>query len=324
MAKPIRIIGAGLAGLIAACHFKDAEILEAGKLKANHKALLRFRDQSVSTLTGIPFKEVTVDKAIYGLDGLVTQCTIPLANQYSRKVTGQLSGRSIWNLDRVQRYIAPENFHEQLVERHRGRIFEACPITSLHEAEQALWSTVSTAPLPVILKAAGMEVPNMTFDRAAISVAKYRIPKCDVYQTIYFPAAHLRVFRASITGDILIVESISAENAPRTANLSDEAELSSILFPFGLQDMRLDLEPLEKVNQQYGKIVPLPAEQRHAILYELTERFGVYSLGRFATWRNILLDDVAQDISTVDRLIKASRYQLARSKAEDSGLVVRL
>jgi hypothetical protein len=308
MAKPIRIIGAGLAGLIAACHFKEADILEAGRVNANHKALLRFRDKSVSALTGIPFKEVTVHKAIYGIDGLAPECTIPLANQYARKVTGTLSARSIWNLDSVQRYIAPDDFHAQLVDRHSRRICEEQGLDKVSEADRVFYSTISTAPLPAILAAAGMEVPQLKLDRAAINVARFRIPDCDVYQTIYFPAPHLRVFRASITGDILIVESIAYESAPRTANLTDEAELSSILYAFGINDMRNDLEPLEKVNQKYGKIVPLPSEQRHAILYELTTRFGIYSLGRFATWRNILLDDVAQDIQTVDRLVNASDY----------------
>ena len=308
MAKPIRIIGAGLAGLIAACHFQDAEIQEAGPVKATHKALLRFRDKGVSALTGIPFKEVTVRKAIYGIDGLVSECTIPLANQYARKVTGTLSSRSIWSLESVQRYIAPDDFYDQLVERHAGRIYPNQPVTKISEADKALYSTISTAPLPVILAAAGMEAPQLKLDRAAINVARFRVPNCDVYQTVYFPAPHLRVFRASITGDILIVESVAYENAPPSAHMSDEAELSTILYAFGIGDMRDDLEPLEKVNQKYGKIVPLPSDQRHAILYELTTRFGVYSLGRFATWRNILLDDVAQDIVTVDRLVNASDY----------------
>jgi len=153
-----------------------------------------------------------------------------------------------------------------------------------------------------------MEVPQLEFERSAINVARWRVPNCDVYQTIYFPESDLRVFRASITGDILIVESIMSEDAGFGASMNDGLELSVVLSAFGIWEMALNLEDLGVVKQQYGKIVPLPSEQRHAILYELTERFGVYSLGRFATWRNILLDDVAQDIGMVDRLIKASNY----------------
>src|SRR5579862_9801404 len=113
-----QIFGAGLAGLIAACRFKNAEIFEASDRQEQHKALLRFRDKSVSELTGIPFKEVTVHKEIdyYGVTH--HRCTIGFANMYARKVSGAIRGRSIWNLDTVKRYIAPENLYDQLVDRH--------------------------------------------------------------------------------------------------------------------------------------------------------------------------------------------------------------
>lgn len=60
--------------------------------------------------------------------------------------------------------------------------------------------------------------------------------------------------------------------------------------------------------QKYGKIVNVPAARRRSLLRKLTERGGVYSLGRFATWRNVLLDDVANDIEVIRRLIDSDSY----------------
>ena len=57
------IAGAGLAGLIAGNIFRNysPRIIEMqSRLPSNHKAILRFRDQSVSKATGIEFKKVKV------------------------------------------------------------------------------------------------------------------------------------------------------------------------------------------------------------------------------------------------------------------------
>lgn len=309
------IIGAGYAGLIAACHFKDADILEAGKESESHRALLRFRDQSVSSLTGIPFREVRVHKGIF-MDGrLLDKCNIQAANLYSRKVTGVISGRSIWNLDPVNRYIAPDDFYSQLVNRHRSRIRFQTPINNIApcpEKDRAI-NFISTIPLGLMASIAQdfrlKDVLATKVDRAAIRVDRYRLPACDVYQTIYFPEPWLRISRASITGGVLIVES-----SVRTSGMYksiDEEVCECVLPAFGLGDYEFAHE--ETVDQKYGKIIDLPADIRHAALYELTRDYGVYSLGRFATWRNILLDDVAHDIKVVDSLVNASEYGRFRS-----------
>jgi hypothetical protein len=74
---------------------------------------------------------------------------------------------------------------------------------------------------------------------------------------------------------------------------------------FGIYSLGDDLGTSE---QRYGKIVPLPAEPRRALLTRLTTQHGVYSLGRFATWRNVLLDDVVNDLAVIRKLLRASEY----------------
>jgi hypothetical protein len=307
----IVIIGAGLAGLLAACKFPDATIYEAGLRGEKHKAVLRFRDKSVSELTGIPFKEVTVRKEIYFNGKVSNECMISLANMYSRKVAGIYQDRSIWDLAPVTRYIAPDNFYDRLVDIHLAcgvKIYWKAPLSVMYKTNRAI-NYINTAPLPVIMDMVGMPKAEFNFDKSAIHVDRYRLPKgSDVYQTIYFPQSNLRVYRASITGDVLTVESLGGDPKEHFEWPSNKREeLSIIMDAFGL-DRYHALETIDSIDQNYGKIVDLPRNQREAILYELTREFNIFSLGRFATWRNLLLDDVVKDLKVIERLMTASSY----------------
>ena len=104
------IVGAGLAGLIAAHAWPQATVLEAApKPRAGHRALLRFRSEAVGRLTGIEFRRVTVRKGIWA-DGAYQHPAIRWANLYAQKVVNRLAGdRSIWNLETSERFIAPED-----------------------------------------------------------------------------------------------------------------------------------------------------------------------------------------------------------------------
>ncbi len=301
----IKIIGAGLSGLIAACRIKNADIIESNSRMENHKALLRFRDESVSNITGIKFRPVTVHKEIYYNRQSYSKCSVELANRYSNKVMGGYVGdRSIWNLDTVTRYIAPPDFYDQLVDRHEREkgIYWNCEITEIPRGNGTKY--ISTIPMPAIIEACGLNV-DLDFSFKSIEVQRYRLPPgTDLYQTIYFPETSIRVYRASITGDLLIVEAL--ERPALDWYLPDDEALAYVLRAFGM--CSTDVDAIESVQQRYGKIVELPKEARQGILYELTRDFNVFSLGRFACWRNILLDDVAKDIDIVQRLINASVY----------------
>ena len=307
------IVGAGLAGLIAACHFKEATIIDAASGPMNgHQALLRFRTTAVSELTGIPFKKVTVQKAISGPDGLKATCSIKDSNTYAYKVSGGVTGRSIDNLEPVVRYIAPDDFYERLIARHQGRILWGKQFTAEYLAEHRAFpdgEVISTAPMPVNLSAAGIAHGTTfgSFSKSPIDVWRCKL-KCpsDVYQTIYFPQADRLVFRASITGDTLIIESLQA--LPDDARSTGLVDYQGVWETFGLQASQLDLDSAAKTVQPFGKIVDMPKADREALMHELTNSHGIFSLGRFATWRNILLDDVVDDIESISRLISASEY----------------
>lgn len=299
----MQIAGAGLAGLLAAHAWPTAQVFESEpEPRAIHKALLRFRSDAVANLTGIEFRPVTVRKGIWFEEKFV-QPNIQLANWYAAKVTGFFSGdRSIWAQDPVQRWIAPENFYESLIDAVGSRIHWNEPFIFLLRKPDSE-PVVSTVPLPVALCA------HEHFRRAGITVARFRIEGAELFQTIYFPAPGLNVYRASITGSLLIVESVAANCKGNAAD-----DLHTVLEAFGISPHAAI--PIGISNQSYGKIVPLPAHERRALLHRLTTERAIFSLGRFATWRNILLDDVVQDIAVIRRLLKASAYELNAFKAK--------
>lgn len=293
------ILGAGLSGLIAATQFHDAEVYEANGYDAiTHRAVLRFRSPVLSNLVGIPFRKVTVRKSIW-MDGCHVLPNIQLANLYSRKTNGAYLDRSIWNLDPVERYIAPETLQQDLAEIIGNRINWNSPIgpndiDNLTGKEPV----ISTLPMPMLMDMLGhVDKPHFAFK--SIVVDRYRVHGADVHQTVYFPSLDSAAYRASITGDMLIVER-SGEM------LSDD--IADVCGAFGVHPA--DLEVIEESHKQrYGKIAPLASDyERRAFIYETTTKHNIYSLGRFAVWRNILLDDVVHDTAVIKRLILQGTY----------------
>lgn len=303
MTNPNIIVGAGLAGLIAAHAWPRAKVLESRSpgTGPEHRALLRFRSSAVSDLTGIPFRSVTVRKGIWA-GGAFVQPNIRLANQYAQKVLpgGLVGERSIWSLEPVERWIAPEQFYFELLENVAARIEWNADFNFTWSAN-APEPVISTAPLGVALRALKL-APEFDFRRAPIRVQRFRVPGAAVHQTVYFPDPGLGVYRASITGDLLIVESVMADEDAVAKRYGLGMEY--VLNAFGLD--RVD--PLDQKDQRFGKIAPLPDAERRAALYRLTTEAKIYSLGRFATWRNVLLDDVVQDIAVIKRMLHGDAY----------------
>ena len=292
------IVGAGPAGLIAAHAWPSARVVEVSpEPVAAHQALLRFRSDAVARVTAIDFRRVLVRKAMWSRGEFRTP-SIAHANAYEGKVLsgGTLRGeRSLWNLDPVERWIAPPDFHARCLANVGDRIsWGKCAMLDRGDL------LVSTAPMPTTLQALHITIGGGEFFRAPIHVARFEVPNADLYQTVYFPDPELSIYRASITGSTMIVEATSGSFDARW----DLALRSA----FGISPGKL----LGTTEQRYGKIVPLRESLRKPLLFDLSHRHNIFSLGRFATWRNILLDDVVQDISVIKRLIAGNSAYDAR------------
>ncbi len=296
----MKIYGAGIAGLLAGCMFQTARIYEAGpEGTAQHKAVLRFRSSAVGDAVGIDFRKVRVHKGVW-FEGKFVQPSIQLANYYSRKVICRLADRSIWNLDPVDRFIAPEDFIGILADRCFGRIEWNHPVTA-EEILNCPEPAISTLPMNLMANFLRTEgTPDFSY--APIVVRRWRIPNADVFQTVYFPDPETNLYRVSITGNLLIAE------------YAGQADDYYFWDAFGMQPS--DGEPIEKVSQRYGKIAKIDEAWRKRFIFDLSHRHQIFSLGRFGTWRNLLLDDVLQDISVLKKLMNTSSYDRSRHNAK--------
>lgn len=301
----MKIYGAGIAGLLAGCMFQTAKIFEAEpEGQAQHKAVLRFRSSAVGDAVGIDFRKVRVHKGIW-FDGEFVEPNIMLSNFYSKKVIGRLADRSIWNLDPADRFIAPEDFIPMLAERCAGRIEWNHPITA-EEAMESDHQAISTLPMNLMAKFVDkysnepLSAPDFSY--APIVVRRWRIPNADVFQTVYLPDPTTNLYRVSITGNLLIAE------------YAGEADDYYFWDAFGMHPS--DCEPVEKVSQRYGKIAKIDEAWRKRFIFDLSHKHQIFSLGRFGTWRNLLLDDVLQDISVLKKLMNTSSYERSRHNAK--------
>ena len=288
------IYRAGLTGCLAAIINPDATILDMNKGPFKHKAVLRFRSDEISKATGIPFKKIKVTKHVFddaigkyvGLDPFYH-------NEYSQKVIGGIYDRSIGNMEPVTRWLAPDNFHEQMIDMIGDRIYW----DSEYDLSDA--PVINTLPLPSMLQMLGQEEEiglDENYNGIYVTTLDVDID-CDVHQTVYFPDANSPWYRATLEGDKIIIECVR--------ELEDN-EWVHIPRIFAIQDYRLD-----SFNhyQNIGKIAPVDESLRREAICMLTEHHNIYSLGRTATWRNILLDDCLKDIHQINAMISKSRYE---------------
>lgn len=304
----ITIWGAGMAGLLAGNAFRDTRIIEQQKeLPDNHGALLRFRSDVVrSVARDAPMRRVRITKAILNDYGMSPMSSATLAdfNRYSMRATGQVMDRSarLGNEGGDERWIAGETFLSEL-EKGAGTIEYGEGVDGLWPAGQDN-AIISTLPMPLLMEWDGWpERPDFQWLSIESLRATIKWPTTDVYQTVYNCTSAGMWYRASITGDRMIVE-LRHMASHRTLD-DDEAlqlidELLKTVFGF---DTNATLDSVRLHFQKYGKLIPIDEEERRSFITHLTDEYGIYSLGRFATWRQLLLDDVVRDIDVIRQMI---------------------
>lgn len=298
------ILGAGMAGCLAGVMDPSATIFEAAEsLPAAHKAVLRFRSDVVSKATGIDFKKVTVRKSIWYENKEVLP-TPRIANMYSCKVTGEYYDRSIWDIEPATRYVAPDNFHQMIGDMCGERIKFGNKVKNIDsetiETNKILMlrdgcPIISTMPMHILASVTGIELKEQ-FKFKEIYVTRLKVNNSHVYQTVYFPNPHIGLYRATLTGEDLILESIAKD-----------VEVYAAINALAINGS-VEISGQEETKQQYGKISPIDNNIRQKFMLDQSINNNVYSLGRFACWRNILLDDVYDDFYKIKRMINSSKY----------------
>lgn len=293
----MRIIGAGMAGLLAARmlspRLKPLVIERSGSLPHNHSAVLRFATCKVAEVLGIPFKKVSLIKTVVPWRNPVAD-----AMAYSRKVLGEYrSDRSVLLPERWQsfeRYIAPENLIEQMAE---GVTIE---FNVDYDFPPEGEKVISTIPMPALAKALGYRDLGWKWIDGSNIVTRVR--GCEAYVSVMVPDPNVPFYRASITGDKLIIE---LSGTMRGFVPNTEKVIYKACELLGITER---CDDFETVPQSYAKIAPIDeAERRNFIYYASTVTGRAYQLGRFATWRpKLLLDDLVHDVRLIEGWITSN------------------
>lgn len=294
------ILRSGLVGCLAAYMLPGSVIHDPRDKIESHKAVLRFRSNQISEVTGIPFKKVKVHKAIYTTENGFINWNPAIANWYSKKVSGGIFDRSINNTQSVDRWVAPHDFHSLLIDGLKGRIDKVELADSLSLANTV--PIISTVPMGDLLNTMSINQSRGTRPvYTPIYVSTFEIENCDVHQTIYYPELHLNMYRATLEGTKLTIESIQPIN---------DVDVYLVIDSFGIEPPK---NYVMNQIQYFGKMsAPLSADfddNRLSTILMLTEKFNIYSLGRTATQRNILMDDCFDDIKKIHHMIVTPKYK---------------
>lgn len=308
------VIGAGMAGLLAASIMRNEceYILEAQEsLPANHSAVLRFKSPVVGDTCNIPFKKVKAIKSYVPWKNKIADVMA-----YSDKTNGDYRLRSIITADGeiIDRYVAPHDFTDRLARSLNCKIkfgIEANPVlfNSPNTFRAIDDPVISTLPMPVLMKMLGWET-DVEFKSVAGVNILCRIKNCDMYCSLYVPDPAIGPYRISINGDRMIAEVAFPDKRFREGTLVEMVALwrKQALELLDIPTWRVD--DFSYREQKYMKILPIDESHRQRFILWATEKFHVYSLGRFATWRpSLLLDDIIKDVRVIQQIERTGNYE---------------
>lgn len=308
----IRVIGAGLAGLLAGnmLRHRDPQLVEQqAALPNNHSAVLRFRTSSIGDVLNIPFRKVTMIKTHVPGHNMIADALL-----YSFKNTGEMrSDRSITSgPTTADRWIAPSDLIARMANGlhiEYGMLFgfsDQVPGTPI----------ISTLPMSVLMKALNYKPRHeIKFVSTAGLNVKAKIAQCDAYVSLLVPDPKYAFSRISITGDEMIIEIPNFKSTKNTEIFYDAVAMENIKAARELLSIPHDsIYDIKATHQQYAKINPIDDDARKAFIHWASVNYNIYSLGRFATWRpGLLLDDLVQDIRKIDGWLSSNhKYDMAR------------
>ncbi len=309
------ILGAGMAGLMAAAMLRNnaSKIIEAqSSIPKNHSAVLRFKSSIVGDALNIPFKKVKALKTILPWKN-------PMADvmAYSLKTNGDYTIRSITsaNNEMVERWIAPSDFIEQMIEGMQcstefGRKVGTTFFLD-HKGKEGE-PIISTLPMPVLMDLLGWEnVPEFKSQEGITINIKLSQPSCSIYGSMYIPDPKIGPYRISLNGDEILAEVVIFPGMVPEENHKFWAAqtIAALGIPEGT------LYSVNFRQQKFMKILPIDEDIRKKFILWATDKFNIYSLGRFATWRpGLLLDDLINDIRVIQKISQpnSSNYELRK------------
>jgi len=211
------------------------------------------------------------------------------------------------------RYIAPPDLVKRMAEKVTAEFRFGQQATLICDKHKG--PIISTLPMKTLMGILGYDEAHRGVKRIEPIDFKYirgevvtaTIPGADIYATLYFPDGMHQFYRASITGDQLIVEYAWLNDMILLGSPEGNARVAASLFGFNMEVT--SLENVKHKQQTYAKILPIDDDVRKRFIQWATDKFGIYSLGRFATWRpGLLLDDLVNDVRVIQKIVTRGSY----------------
>ena len=157
---------------------------------------------------------------------------------------------------------------------------------------------ISTIPMPVLMQIVKWrDIPKFPKQKIYTQTARIEETECSVNQTIYYPDPLTSHYRVSVVGDTVISESIRKPDGSAGSNI-----MTILMEDFGIKPRKL--VDIKDSSQDYGKIRPIDEQLRKQFIFEMTTKYNIYSVGRFATWRQLLMDDVVEDLQIIENFLE--------------------
>jgi len=300
----VAVIGAGIAGLIAEGAMlktfgNDIAVFDDKPKKGlsdGHKAVMRLRDRSIKEYVNCDLKKIKAQKAILHKGVLYDRPNLLLNNLYSLKAYGSLGNRSLSSLGDVDRYLI-SNIRANDINYIKEKVYIILKDKKLVLESESKYDydiCISTVPMPALLKMCGLKY-HVKFDYRPIFVTRAKLNiRSNIHQTLYFTDSRSTIpYRMTIQDEDVIAESMFGAT-----------DMYNSIEQFGLNRNHIIDGTIDITKQDFGKIEPIDDNLRRRILMDLTDEFGIYSLGRFATWRSLRIDQVVEDVKKIIMLIK--------------------
>lgn len=334
------IIGAGIAGTMAYNYFRKYSpmVYEAKPNRTafvDSDAIVRMKDPAIGYLFGTEVKEVEVEKWIWDNGKYYSVCNPLFSCSYSQKVTGTgaIIGRSIENLGKVKRYLINPKLNISEDQIKFGYSFVGIEakgkaiVGKVQKGEKQKDGQVldvdvvgydvliNTTPLPFLFDMEGIEIDNadellkdedINFWEAKIFTRNFPFQRLvgahiNKYYTVYLPGFSdytYDIYRVNLSPAGIKFESV--HEAYQLENNDKCFDLIQKLFGIDQKELG-DPDPVKRIGE--SKIRDMNSDLRKRILYQITSRHNIYSLGRYAIWKNIGVDDLMKDVKRIDQMI---------------------
>lgn len=294
------IYGAGMAGLTCAKIHKDDKpvVRDADStIPHDHLATPYFETPALGDAASMSFEKVSVRYGIYA-DGVLTDSRLTLKqwNMFSQKLVGRIMPVDIEFEGNGELYVPPENWIGTLMVDADIEYNTRLTMERILEAREQGEAIVSTIPMPYLMQIVKWDdMPE--FDYAPIWTITCGLvnPPCEVYQMVHFPDNSLshRLCRASIVRNRLTLALVVEPDR----NTIDD--LVSRVFEdcFGIQPEYFTGYTLKQ--HKFGVMSSIEGNARREFIHAMVDKYGVYSLGREAVWKEITESEMVNDANNI-------------------------